>query len=380
MKKIAILTWLHNGNYGTVLQAYALQKFLRNEGYNVQNIDLLPTVVQKFLNLIKQGNPPYLFLEKLEGYLARRACPNPISLKVRDGKFNNFLKENLNLTKRYSVFSDLKELKNMYDVYICGSDQIWSPTYFSPSYFLDFTDNDRKRIAYACSFGINEIPVRKTERTRKLIERFNAVSVREESGRTIISKLMDKDVRVNVDPTFLLNEDNWKEVVADRIVEDNYIFCYFLSYNHNYWVKVQQIADDKKLKLVLVPTTKETYNIDARIFADAGPSEWLSLIKHASLVATDSFHCCVFSIIHRRNFMVFKRFSDKKSNSRNTRVYNLLNTYELGQCLVDILDQYEPTAITKERYDRVLSEVEKNVKGSKNWLTKSIDEDISFPF
>lgn len=371
--KIAILTWLHNGNFGTVLQAFALQRHLRNEGYDVQNIDLLPTVIQKTLNLIKQGNPPELFLEKWDGYCAKKACPDKDSLARRAGRIDTFLEENLNLTRRYSKFSDLKEISGAYDTYICGSDQIWSPTYFSPSYFFDFVEDDKRRIGYACSFGVSEMTKDKAERTRKLLERFYAISVREKTGASIVRDLLGKDVTVNIDPTMLLSAEEWEPVVCERMITDDYMFCYFLSYNKEYWDKAIQVAKEKNLKVVFVPTTKESYSIDGTCVADAGPSEWVSLIKHASIVATDSFHGCVFSIIHRKNFMVFKRFKDTSSTSRNTRVYNLLDTYNIRQCLVDDVDFYQPVEFTKPEYDEVINKVNQNSAKSKLWLENAIN-------
>lgn len=371
--KIAILTWLHNGNFGTVLQAYALQRYLRNEGYNVQNIDLLPSVIQKTKNLIKQGNPPALFLEKWEGFQAKKACPNPEALKVRCERTDKFLETNLNLTKRFSKFADLKSIKNSFDVYICGSDQIWSPTYFSPSYFFDFTDDDRKRISYACSFGVSDMTKSKADRTRRLIERFDAVSVREASGQKIVFELTGKQAVVNVDPTMLLTAEDWNTAVSERLIAEDYMFCYFLSYNKVYWEKAISESKARGLKLVLVPTTKESYSIDGTVIADAGPSEWVSLIKHASLVATDSFHGSVFSIIHRKNFMVFKRFKDTSKTSRNTRVYNLLETYGLNRCLVNDVENYKPYEFSSEEYERIIQKVNDKSEKSKNWLKTAIN-------
>lgn len=371
--KIAILTWLHNGNFGTVLQAYALQRYLRNEGYDVQNIDLLPSVIQKTWNLIKQGNPPELFLEKWAGYRAKKACPDKLSLAKRSDRIDTFLEKNLNLTRRYSKFSDLKEVADSYDIYVCGSDQIWSPTYFSPSYFFDFVREDKKRIGYACSFGVSEMTKDKAERTRKLLDRFYAISVREKTGASIVRELLGKDVTVNIDPTMLLSAEEWEPVVRERMIAENYMFCYFLSYNKEYWDKALKVAKEKNLKVVFVPTTKESYAIEGTCVADAGPSEWVSLIKHASLVATDSFHGCVFSIIHRKDFMVFKRFKDTSSTSRNTRVYNLLETYNIKQCLVEDVESYQPIEFSKEEYDEVISKVSQNSTKSKIWLESAIN-------
>ena len=102
--KIAILTWLHNGNYGTVLQAYALQRYLRDQGFEVNNIDLHPTVVQKVKNLIKQRNPFNLFIEKFEDMLNRKACPDKEMLILKNERIDKFLADNLCLTQKYHHF------------------------------------------------------------------------------------------------------------------------------------------------------------------------------------------------------------------------------------------------------------------------------------
>lgn len=371
--KIAILTWLHNGNYGTVLQAYALQRYLRDQGFEVNNIDLHPTVVQKVKNLIKQRNPFNLFIEKFEDMLNRKACPDKEMLILKNERIDKFLADNLCLTQKYHHFSELKEISNSYDAYICGSDQIWSPTYFSPSYFFDFVEESKRKIAYACSFGVKEIPAQKELKMKKLIKRFRFISVREQSGVEILKKLIGNQVVVNVDPTMLLDSASWGNIVADRLVEEEYMFCYFLSYNKCYWEKCIQIASSLNLKLVFVPKTKESYSIDGLKFSDAGPTEWVSLIKNAKFVATDSFHGCVFSIIHRRNFMVFKRFDDNKKESRNTRVYNLLNTYGLQECLVDNVNSYRPIIISHNDYIKVIDKVNANALQSKKWLMNALE-------
>lgn len=371
--KISILTWLHNGNYGTVLQAYALQKYLRNKGYNVNNIDLHPSVIEKTKNLIKQRNPLNLFLEKFEDMLNRKACPDKNGLVRKNQRIDEFLETNFILTRKIKRFVDLQEFKDSYDVYICGSDQIWSPTYYSPSYFFDFVSESKKKIAYACSFGVKSVSAAKAAKMRRLIKRYHAVSVREKTGVAIMQQIVGSTPAVNVDPTMLLESTEWEEVVNHRIIEGEYMFCYFLSYNKQHWQKCIQTAKQLGFKLVFVPKTKESYAIEGEKIYDAGPMEWVSLIKYASFVATDSFHGCVFSIIHRRNFMVFKRFDDNSKESRNTRVYNLLETYGLGKVLVDNIDSYSPVMISESDYDAVIAKVNCNSQRSKDWLLNALN-------
>lgn len=375
MKKIAILTWLRNGNYGTILQAYALQRYLRNEGYEVNNIDLFPSIVEKIANCFYQGNP-FLSLvkEKKVSWDARKACSDKKALACRIEKFNDFLKSNFRLTRTYRKFGDLRENAGKYDAYICGSDQIWNPMLLNSSYYFDFLPDNDKKISYACSFGMNYIPEQKKERIANWLKRYNAISVREEAGLNIVEELTDKNAVVNVDPTMLLNTEEWNQLVKrGRPVAEPYMLCYFLSYNEEQWQKAQKVALEKELKMVVIPATKESYQKGDKVICDVGPVDWVNFIKHADMVATDSFHGCVFSIIYQRQFMVFKRFSDNNKLSQNSRVYTLLSAYGLENCLVEQLDTYQPTEISKAQYDIVLSDVFTKANASKAWLKKAIE-------
>lgn len=375
MKKIAILTWLHNGNYGSILQAYALQRYLRNEGYEVTNIDLCPSVLEKLKNCWKQGNP-FLSLvkEKKVSYDARKACSKPKDVESRLKKFDDFLTDEFCLSHIYRKFGDLKDIANIYDAYICGSDQIWSPMLLSPSYYFDFLPESDKKIAYACSFGMSFIPEQKKERIAKWLDRFSSISVREDAGVKIVGELTNKDAVINVDPTMLLNAEEWDKLVTlDRPVAEPYMLCYFLSYNEEQWQKAQNVALEKGLKMVVIPATKESYQKGDKVISDVGPIDWVNLIKHADMVATDSFHGCVFSIIYQRQFMVFKRFSDNNKLSQNSRVYTLLSAYGLENSLVDQLDTFQPAEISKAQYDKVLSDVLAKANASKAWLKNAIE-------
>lgn len=372
---IAILTWLHNGNYGSILQAYALQQYLRNKGLNVQNIDLHPSIIEKFKNMIQQRNPLFIFKDKWIALEARKSCKDKKALLEKTDKFNSFLNSNFNLTRKYRKFDELKELSGEYDAYICGSDQVWSPMLLSPSYYFDFLKDSEKKIAYACSFGMSSIPVSKRMKIANWLQSFDAISVREDTGIKIVKDLIGRDVVLNVDPTMLLDSIEWSFILPSRpLVEVDYMFCYFLTYNADYWKKSVAIAREKRLKLVLIPTTKETYNIEgAEIIENAGPEDWVNLIKHASLISTDSFHGCVFSIIFQKQFIVFKRFADSNILSQNSRIYTLLSTYGLRKCLIeDTLDLSIPIISDKE-YSQAILRVKEKADNSKNWIISVIN-------
>lgn len=375
MKKIAILTWLHNQNYGSILQAYALQRFLKNKGYEVYNIDLNPSIKEKIKNCIEQNNPLLtLVKEKLQIYKARRACKDNVSLNIKNQKFNSFLLEHFSLTKTYGKFGLLKELSELYDAYICGSDQVWSPMLLSPSYFFDFLPDSSKKISYACSFGMSTLPKDKKEKIKLWLSKFHAISVREQSGVDIVDSLLKKKCACTVDPTMLLSSKEWDEVAtAKRLIDEPYLLCYFLSFNLEQWEKTRTLSKEKNLKMIVIPTTKESYKFGDKVLCDVGPEDWVGLVKHADFVSTDSFHGCVFSIIYKRQFCVFKRFADTNKFSQNSRIYTLLSTYGLEKCLVKNTEEIQISFLDQTLYDKVEYVMTKKADISKKWLINAIE-------
>lgn len=372
MATIGIMTWLHNGNYGTVLQAYALQRFLRNCGYDVKNIDFNVTASEKVKNLIGCGNSPKLFLEKFDMARMKKAA-DPEKLRLREERFREFLRCNLNLTKRISTYEELKDYADAFDAYICGSDQIWSPALLNPPYYFDFVVYGKKKIAYSCSFGVSCIPDKKKSIIRSFIKRYDHISVREHNGQKIVKDLLGIDVPTTVDPVFLLSKEDWNMVASEEVVKPDYVFAYFLTYNKTYIETAIKTAEQLGVKLVMVPATREEYRINAELVQDAGPAEWVSLIKDAKVVLTDSFHGCVFSLIYGKPLLIFKRFSDESKGSQNSRIYTLVEQYGLERSIAGSYDPEQVERVVQEKGD-VKALIEKNAAWSKSWLEAAISE------
>ena len=374
MKKIAILTWLHNGNYGSILQAYALQAFLSEKGYAVENIDYNPTSLERIKNLFQSRNSPLLFYEKLQGklaYITPQAKENNIR---KEGKFTEFLHNSFHLTKTFTRTDDLRELSGRYDAVICGSDQIWSPMLLNPSFYLNFLGNEDRRISYACSFGVSHIPYAKQKKISTLLKKFDFISLREFQGQKIVKSLTGEDCPVLCDPTMLLTEAQWTEIASPQVIDGNYCLIYMLSYHKDYWNHAEKFARNLGLKIVMIPVTKESYESDAILAKDIGPEQWVSLVKNARLVLTDSFHGCVFSIIFNRPFFVYKRFNDQNIKSQNSRLDTLLTQFDLKERIISTYDCFPE--VKENDHAKLCSLIAALRDDSARWLQRAINGEI----
>jgi hypothetical protein len=223
-----------------------------------------------------------------------------------------------------------------YDIFICGSDQIWNPniTSLDPAYFLSFVPTDKKKIAYAASFGISDMPRGYQKILKKLLEGIEYISVREKEGKQIIKSLTGRDVDVVLDTTLLLNEEEWgviSEPCPSR-EEKRYVLCYYVQNNKR--------LDDISIKcskamgiprVVINASNKDRFNGAIPVFA-VGPSEFVKLFKDASFVVTNSFHGITFSINFKKPF--FLDLLNGEAVSRNSRLINILEDLNLSTRLI----------------------------------------------
>lgn len=312
-KKIAIITCIGKNNFGNRLQNYALQKVLQDKGFYVET-----------LNNNWRLNNFDNYEENYQGYLKREKEKEPeeYEKRFRTAYFDEF-DENVVFNKEMITAINLENTD--YDYYIVGSDQVWNPHHgrLRDVDFL-YSIEPSKRISYAASIGVDEIPDNLKEKTKRELSKFKAISVREEKGKEIIENLTGrKDVEVNLDPTMLLTANDWSKLAKKpkQLKTDKYILNYFLGeLSDSRKKEIERIAQENNCEIINILDTKSP-------FYETGPSEFLYLEQNAFLICTDSFHSSVFAIIFNRPFIVFDR--EDSQASMNSRIDTLLNTFEL---------------------------------------------------
>jgi hypothetical protein len=320
--KTGLITFHHAHHYGAQLQAYALMRAIAGMGADCEIINYVRPDTTEGNRLFKRGLSPRALLSNANTIV------NYTQLKKRYERFESFIYGDMRLSKKfYGSYGELLRDAPAYDVYVCGSDQIWNPLIFKentydPAFFADFAGGGR-RVAYAPSFGIAEIPADKREDLRRYLERFDCLSVREKQGEEIIRDVAGRDSVTVLDPTLLLTGDEWGGLSAAPAFKEPYLLCYFISDPGKYAGYVKALSDKHRLPVVSLCGARRVVPQTRHAVLDAGPREFLGLFRDASAVCTDSFHGTVFSITFKKDFYSFaSTLSPEKTV--NSRLYNIL--------------------------------------------------------
>lgn len=384
--KIGLICNYYIYNYGSVLQSYALQSVLKKEGINVTTIQYCDNPSKKnkaiiFLRL-KAKNVLNIrhFYRKVQKKLMAKADSDYSTICVkRKEKYDEFVRKNFSLTNKFNSVQEVKEYVSTLDCVVLSSDQLWGPEDLIRGYHtLEFIPSGINKIAYATSFGVSTVPKFLNSTIKTFIPKIHHVSVREESGRKIISSLCGRDVPVVLDPTLLLDAEEWHRVAGEnKLVKDDYIFCYFLGENVNNFECARMTAKGLNCKSVSI-LHPEAYNSTDERFADVyidavGPQEFLNLIYNAKYVITDSFHASIFSIHFRKKFVVFDRYVSSSSMSRNTRIENLLKMTGLTSRHVKNIDSSVQQQIESDiEWECVIDKLTVERKASLDYLRSSL--------
>ena len=317
---IKIITCHDVYNYGASLQSYALQTYLETLGFQVQIIDYTPNYQKVYDiwfrarnkkgfwgNLSNYSNVVFLFVAFYE-YI--KLFPTFKRVKA----FISFKKIYLKTTKEYKTYKELVEDPPIADVYIAGSDQIWS-TYFEngkdPSYYCCFGDKNTKRISYAASFGFPFIYGGYNVLVKSLLSGFNAISIREIHGKKILLELGYKAEFV-LDPIFLLTPTLWKKTFKkERSINFmKYVLVYDLSHiDERMSITCKKLSTLEGIPILAINDKYETKYADINI-NDGGPIDFIYLIMNAEHIVTDSFHAMAFSVLFHKDFYSYYKWGN----------------------------------------------------------------------
>ena len=358
--KLGIITLHRSMNYGAVLQAYALQEVLERLGTE-------PTIIDYVRNYNYTGSSIFAPWSTYKNIIIN--CFALLRYKKAKNKINRF-KEFYNefyrlSTDRFYSCDDLTKIARDYDAFICGSDQIWRPSDNNDqtrAYYLDFAGKaEAKKIAYAPSFGLSTVPDGFRRIIRPFINNFQYLSTREETGKRIILETTGRIANVVLDPTMLLNSEQWLKIAVPPVIKTAYILVYAISQKRDICNLVKHVKNKTALPIVVIsPTALNLVPNTDYVIYDASPREYVRLFANASCVCTNSFHGMAFSIINRLPFWTTPH------RVANSRLTDLLQRIKLSDRQVHCTEEFPDNPLDINYSDAELI------------LNKARDESISF--
>ncbi len=346
-------------NYGSMITYFALDNVIRSLGYS--------TVMVK--NPLGREIQDYSALERSH------------SLVFANGRYN--------ITPLFRL-NEMYKLNELCDRFLLGSDQMWNYGLSKPygqSYFFDFVDDYHIKIAYATSFGqeVYNGPESEIPTTKKNLERFDFLSVRDKASKDILNNTFGLDSFLAMDPVFLCPRDKYEDLIneAEKMnVEKDYIFAYILDPNEKIGESIQQIAEEQNIRVYVVfnetgdkERLKSLLKISSNkvsYITEPTVQEWLFLFKNSKMVLTDSFHGSCFSIIFNKNFI-----SLKNNGRGGHRFVHLLSMVDLMNHMIetpsDFYTKYKEIGIDGEiDYERVNNKIQEENEKSLLWLREAL--------
>ena len=323
--KISIITLHKVFNYGSVLQAYATELFFKRLGYEAEIIDYIPKNWQ--------NKALYWDIADKKGFIKDNIYRilRAVSVLIKKKAFWGFVKKNVNLTKTYKSFEELRKCCPKADIYCTGSDQVWNSKYcgIDKAFYLRFTKDSAKKISFAASIGKTELPQSESVVIKDYLSDYSFITVRENSAKKLLGDMGLKSELIP-DPTLLIEKEHWISMASPRLIKEKYLIL-MLLYNedNNATEYARKIADEKGLKLVKLSWEMKKPSLVDVLMTHRKPEEFLSLFYHADYVVTNSFHGLAFSINLNKQFLVIKR------NEFNSRIDSLLEVTGLTERLAD---------------------------------------------
>lgn len=353
--KIVTVTFSRTISHGAFLQCYALQKYLSDLGHEVEVLDYVPKSFRRHAY-------PWRSFKRYFGIFHPQ---NYVYLYKRRA-FSLAMRKHLNMTQLYTSLEELRAAPPQADAYVCGSDQIWNPSFFrnefDPAFFCDFGKQETKRIAYAASFGRYDLEPRYIEQLKQFLPKMDSLSTRESSGCNIVRDACGLDCEHVMDPTFLI--DDYSELYSSvpRIPQP-YILVMPMPGQYDLISEcLKRIRKKTSLPFVFIGRDWKYWIYPGKtVFCS--PSNWLNLFANASGVITNSFHGTAFCLHLKKPFITFG-YTDKTRATRNVRMENLLKH-------LDLSDRYITSNEEMDKIDQVLEPLDwRHVDELKEALTQ----------
>lgn len=371
MKKAGLCVRYDCDNFGSMLQILATQRAIRAVGWDYEIIRYDKRTPLFYITNVTRLFNPYFMKGKIETFEKNRKLKGFPEVWKGNSIRNKWIADYRRAyigpySPVYKGYANLVKGAEKYDAMVVGSDQLWTPAGIKSKFYnLLFVPDHLKKVSFATSFGVGEIPASQKKMTTQYLQRIEHVSVRETRGAEIVKELTGRDATVALDPTLLYTGDEWKEIFPEkRIIDEPYILAYFLGSNEEHRDAVEQLKRESGLKLVTIPfmdvfVERDLTFGDQRLF-EVGPIEFLNLIRGAEYICTDSFHGSVFSILNHKQFITFDRTNSSDKQTRNSRIDSLFGLlrlekrrYRSGVALKNMIDQ----SIDFDTVDQKLAEL-----------------------
>ena len=349
MKKVGILTFHDEPNYGAFLQTYGLYKFVSKQGYDVEIIDLRLKDTFKFNFLVKLVFPI-------------------LNLLIWKSARNKYLK----LSKTtYKNIDDIHKNPPEYDIYLLGSDQVWNKDItkdFKYLYFFDFIKSKKSKISYASSFGMKnwEFNEQESHHIKSLLNDFSSVNVRESSAKKLLKENCNLESNIVVDPVLLLND--FSDITDNHKQLKNRMVCFKFTKNNGFYTFLNKLKQNTNLDILVLNKTTSVEGV--KTIPIPSIKKWLKSIAEAEYVLTDSYHGLLFSLIFKKKFIVLP--ANIKNFDRLKDLLTLLNLE--GRIFYDYEDVLNNDSwksnIDYKSVDKIL---EKNISFSRTTLINSLN-------
>lgn len=351
-KKIGLVSYHRDPNYGTMLQAFALAYSIRSLGkeceyinyyeycrpsYLKQLLSIIYKLVKKIINI--KGKSEYSYYNDKDFCAIRKA-------------YNDFHRKYIPYSKIKYYFDTINNLQNEYALFIVGSDQTWSFAVNNNGNtinFLEFVNDNYKKRSYAPSIGSVHIDTDQLNQLKMKLDGFHYLSCRERPNCELLESRLARKVEYVLDPTLLLKPIDWNALLnSNPIINCNYILAYILGKRECVSSFAEKLGAKYNLPVYYVLTRPE-FNNKKNIIKSAGPLEFVGLIRNSSFVVTDSFHGTIFSLNFEKEFFSFVKREGGENNIDNDRIGTILDEFGLSHRLLvdDNLNDFAPIPYTE---------------------------------